>query len=425
MRNHSNKSNKNDDLNFSDLPEETSGTEEYRFQKRAFTNNLKKRRNLIVTIWVILIILAYIVVKILPPPDRLENVRPKTSQFNVDSNFKARDLRPLDNHSKRLFCRIMANKTSLSGCKTYTVSDVLDLAWAVAPLFSCREGGAEDRNIYNLHKDFINYLTSYGIPSITIEAIKKNSDQTYQIARPNMEPFEMQSYIHNCSYMTPNLINMALRKLKLPWEYLLWIDAHQFFQNPYWIFEAIIQAEKFATVQLFSFSVTLDPFNYTQIFRRGISFATYQPEFDGGQELEFGNAYVLRREIYEKMGYLIDECIAGDCDVFYAQTFYPKYKRINDDFYPSTRVREWIDNAIPFMNGSSGFVGGNLYHFFHQHGPFPTLELTRALEWLDYEKERDLKRDENFALYISNNIVASGLEEAFKNIARIYKYIFG
>ena len=215
---------------------------------------------------------------------------------------------------------------------------------------------------------------------------------------------------------------MAIRKLELPWEYVMWIDAHQIFENPLWIFEAIVLAEKYAVVQMYKNTIRMDERNQTSQMKRGFIYATFQPGFDEGMMIEYGNAVMVRREIYEKMEYILDDCIANDCDVTYMRAAWPQYYWFFDDHYPkySASVFEWLNRTIPIFNGSRAYINNNMIHFFHQSGTFPYFELHQILEWMDYDKDRDVKRDENFAVYIANETIAKVMENTLLNVGRVY-----
>ena len=325
-------------------------------------------------------------------------------------------------YTQRVFCKILSNQETLSFCKSYTVADVIDLAWAIAPLYSCR--GGIDEKLYNLHKNFIAYLSGYGIPSIQIEAIKLNSNQEYQIARPNREPYEMQSYIHNCSYMRENLLNMAVHKLNLPWEYIMWIDGHQILEDPLWIFKAIVLAEKNAAVQLFTFTRRLNPYNTSAHTQRGFVSASLHDLFEGFNTLDYGNAYIMRREIYQKIGYILDDCLANDCDVTFDKALDPSYKWTLDKWFPnySYSLSEWLNRTIPIFNGSRAYLKNDIYHFHHQSGAFPFFEIHKVFEWSGFNRTRDLERDENFAIYVKNSTIAQFMENCVKQVSSAREY---
>ena len=314
--------------------------------------------------------------------------------------------------NQRVLCNMMSNKNTSSYCKSYDVVDVLDLAWAIAPLYTCR--GDVDTKLYNLHKNFIGYLNAYGIPSITIEAVKVNSDQKYQIARPNMEPYEMQSHIHNCSFLRENLLNVAIRKLKLPWEYMMWVDAHQVFEDPMWIYKGIVLAEKYASVQLYRMARRLNPTNTSIFTKQGFVSASIIGRFLKIHQVEFGNAFILRRELYEKIGYILDECIANDCDVTYNKAAYPEFVWEYDLKFPkyTKSLSGWLEKAKKVFNGSRAYLTSDLYHISHQGSTFPWEDLHRVLEWTDFNISRDIKRDEDFAVYVSNDTIAQLMENA-------------
>jgi len=317
--------------------------------------------------------------------------------------------------NQRLYCKLVSNRTTSSSCKSYDVPDVVDLAWAIAPLFTCR--GDVDEKLYALHRNFIGYLDALGIPSITIEAIKINSDQKYQMTRPNMEPYEIQFYIHNCSYLRENLLNVAIRKLNLPWEYMMWIDAHQVFEDPMWIYKGIVLAEKYAAVQLFGMSRRLNPTNTSIHTQQGFISASILDKFNGLHTIEFGNAWILRRELYEKIGYILDECLANGCDVTYNKAAYPEFKFRSDSLYPkyTQTLSKWQNNTAEIFNGSRAYLSSDIYHISHQSGNMPWEDLYKVLEWTDFNIERDVKRDENFAIYFTNQTIAQLMNNVIQN----------
>jgi len=313
-------------------------------------------------------------------------------------------------HNQRILCKMMPNPNISAFCKSYDVVDVIDLAWAIAPLYTCR--GEVDHKLYDLHRNFIGYLNSYGIPTIQIEGVKANSNQEYQLARPNMEPYEIQSYIHNCSYLRENLLNVAIKKLDKPWEYMMWIDAHQVFEDPLWIYKAIVLAEKHAVVQLFKMIRRFDATNSSILTKQGYISSTLVGRFLRLYRLEFGNAFILRRELYEKIGHILDECIANDCDVTYNKAAFP-YVWEYDLKYPkyAKSLFGWLENAKKIFNGSRAFLPSDIYHINHQSGTFPWEELHKVLEWNDFNISRDIKRNQDFTLYVSNNKIAQEMEE--------------
>ena len=319
------------------------------------------------------------------------------------------------NFNQRALCTLNFKTHTFAFCKSYDVVDVIDLAWAIAPLYTCR--GDHDESLYDLHKNFITYLDAYGIPSIQIEAVKKGTNQKYQIARANMEPYEIQSHIHNCSYLRENLLNVAIRKLDKPWEYMMWIDAHQVFEDPLWIYKGIVLAEKYAAVQLYKMSRRLDSTNTSVKTRQGFISSTIVGRILTFNSFEFGNAYILRRELYEKIGHILDECIANDCDVTYGKAAYPEFVWEYDIQFPkyTQSLSGWLNNTKKIFNGSRAYLTSDIYHFNHQSGAFPWEDLHRVLEWTNFTIPRDIRRNEDFTIYIENDMIAQLMESAIES----------
>lgn len=318
---------------------------------------------------------------------------------------------------------ILCNLQMLAYCQDSAPADVMRGLWVVAPIYSY-----DQQNLllmYNLHRNFKNYIESFGLSFCTIEGIREDLNQTYLVSHPNKEPYEIQIKIYDEVYMRENLLNVALRKIK-NWEYVAWIDAHQSFENTYWWEEAIIKTEKFASVQLFRNTVRCNIYNETLERKNGIMyFSKIQINLDitlkRNEYPEYGNGYILRKELYDKMGYILDTCIMGGCDLSYVlASIPPNYifrllmSRLPRIIY---QFRPWLVKTRDLFQGSTTYVRGDLIHFEHEH--YFDYGWAALYERAGFKITQDLTRDANFTLRITNpkirNIMAG----------QTYTYHFG
>ena len=134
--------------------------------------------------------------------------------------------------SQRMLCKLSGKQNTANSCQSNYIADSIDLFWIVCPIYSF--GRAYDTLLYDLHIVFKGYMQAIGLPFITFEAIRYNTTETYRLTKAGNEPYDMQGYYHNVSYVRENLLNVAIQRLKADWEYFGWIDAHQVFENHYW-----------------------------------------------------------------------------------------------------------------------------------------------------------------------------------------------
>jgi hypothetical protein len=115
----------------------------------------------------------------------------------------------------------------------------------VEPIYALHQT-PEYLELYELHSNFISYIKSIGIRTTTIEGIYPN--QTFQLTKSNNNNTEFQVKLDVPFYIRENLINVVAKRLIDTWEYLMWIDGHQWFLNPFWWEEAIYKMEKYSSV---------------------------------------------------------------------------------------------------------------------------------------------------------------------------------
>jgi len=198
-------------------------------------------------------------------------------------------------------------------CETKFISEVIDLLYAFAPLYAMDQENQMD--LYLLHDDFLHYLNSIGIQTFVLEAILPSKGQKYMRTTAGNDPYQIQLTVEDTFYYRENFLNVMARKTMGLWEYMMWVDAHQLFDNTYWWEEAIYKMEQTNVVQFFQHVSYLWETNATEFgyHAAGYKYKLYDFMFEGTNYFA-GNAWGLRKDVYLKLGYILDTCIAGACD---------------------------------------------------------------------------------------------------------------
>ena len=174
--------------------------------------------------------------------------------------------------------------------------------------------------------------------------------------------------------------------------------------------------EKYAVVQLFFECHRLNNRNQTIVVRPSfVEYSFITTNLNNVPVLEFGNAHGLSRHYYNQIGYIHDECFATGCDWAYIKAALPDSANYNlEPAWPryNKTHQAWIKRTKPIFKGKRAFVSGKLYHLDH-HSSFPYPELRDMVERGDYNVERDVHKDENNVLYISNKNLATAVERFF------------
>jgi len=314
-----------------------------------------------------------------------------------------------------ILCRLNIKQYCLSN----HIAEVLDSFWIIAPLYSFHQGSIT--RMYNLHLDFEKYMKSLGLSFCTIEAIRKDRNQKYLVTEPGKEPYNIQIEFYDDLYLRENFINVAVRKIP-DWEYIAWIDGHQVFENPYWWEESIYNMEKAGSVQLFQVLRKLKTDNNTLNINPGSIYVSLLHSRLGWNPFPYyGNAFGIRREMYEGIEYIADECIAGCCDCVY------NYGLMDEkvDFYYMDRwpnyqgqFMDWVKRAQGVFKGRRKSIRGDLIHLHHEE-KFSYGSLLDEMNKMNFEKRRDVERDANFTLRLTNEKI----REKFDHINFISYYI--
>jgi len=240
-----------------------------------------------------------------------------------------------------------------------------------------------------------------------LEAIIPSKGQRYLKTSPGKEPYEIQITVDDTFYYRENLLNVMARKTYDIWEYMLWIDAHQVFENIYWWEESIYQMEQKSIAHLFQ---------HVYYYRsdRNVSWldyhtVTYKYQLYGklleGTNYFAGNAWGIRKEVYKKLDYILDTCIAGGCDYSLCYSLLHSTDDWPGGFnkFPHyfSELKPWILQAHDVLKESFAVIRGKLFHIEHPH-LFDYFGIQTKIGHCCFSIKDDLYRDENFTLHIKS-----------------------
>ena len=288
-------------------------------------------------------------------------------------------------------------------CYSRYPAENVNQTFAFCPIYSTQPSKHE--LLYYRHQQFIAYMKSFGLQTVVLEAIYPGQD--YKVTQPGREPWEIQLQIKDTFYYRENLLNVAIRK-NTGFEYIIWIDAHHMFENHYWWEEAIVKMDHYGSIQLYQMLAHLSLENNSTIPWCDLAGVQYSYVLNrdvrnwvwAAKGLWNGNAVAMSRENYEKVGYIIDDCIAGCCDcAFNYANMVDYWDRIDIYGEYGKQLMPWILNARKTLGGSVDVIRGHAFHIWHEHyfdwGIYLD-DMTKNF----YDIKTELYRDENYTLHV-------------------------
>ena len=316
---------------------------------------------------------------------------------------------------------ILCSVGVLKRCKTNQIAESIDVLISFNPIYYMYQG--KDQVRFQTHLNFIDYLKTIGIKTQVVEAIVPSRGQKFVATKPGNDPWEVQIEVKTPMYYRENLVNVGARKIWDKWEYLLMIDGHHYFENTYWWEETIWKLEHYPGVQLYQNGTHLDIKNDTDPGFELYSVAEIRSFRNNvkGQPRYTGNAWAMKKADYEKIGYIIDYCVAAGGDgTFYMGTL--KEKDVKVELLEPTllankiyfdQLNDWIWNASKVFNGELRVVRGKIVHFWHE-AYFDYLTLVKKMNGeASFDYKRDLMRDENYTLHLTNQKIIDIFDASF------------
>jgi hypothetical protein len=252
---------------------------------------------------------------------------------------------------------------------------------------------------YRLYWDFEKHMRDSGVTLLTVEC--QLGDRPFVVTQSD-NPLHCQVRTRSEIWHKENLLNLAINRLPLDWEYVAWVDSDIYFTRPDWAAETVHQLQHNKIVQMFSHARDLGPkyeplvahtgfvYNLRKGSKPNQNYSNWHPGF----------AWAARKQTLNDLGCLIDWAILGAADRHMACGLIGK---MNDSLPPELPTRcanyynwliGWQDRASKYIDGDVGYVDGLLLHGWHGNKrDRGYVDRWQILLEEEYDPLLDLKRD--------------------------------
>jgi hypothetical protein len=246
---------------------------------------------------------------------------------------------------------------------------------------------ARFRTRWKHYEDFEKHVAESGAILYTIEVAF--GDRDFVVTQPG-KAGHIQMRTHHELWLKERAINLCVQRLPMDAKYIAWVDADCTFARHDWADETRHQLQHYPIVQMWSQLSDVDPsyevVNQLRSFMDvQISGATkksadvygYGAAFGVGQNFGSpGLAWACHRDVWSQIGGLLDICIMGAGDWYFAQTVMGKLEAAistRNDLTPAF-IRRMKDYAMHVARakgqgravmGNCGVMKGLVVHYWH------------------------------------------------------------
>lgn len=244
------------------------------------------------------------------------------------------------------------------------------------------------RTRWQHYQNFEKHVAEAGAILYTIEVAF--GDRDFVVTTPD-DPHDIQMRTNHELWLKERAINLAVSRLPEDWQYMAWVDADCLFIRPDWADETKHLLQHYPLIQMWSQLHDLNKHHeligqlrsFMDVNMNGPHSALIQdtygsmpPQPPGPVHGSPGLAWASRREAWRQMGGLIDFCILGAGDWYFAHalmgTLEKAIGRRNDLTGPFVRkLREYQDRVNrakweerPLV-GNVGLMRGLVVHYYH------------------------------------------------------------
>jgi len=291
-------------------------------------------------------------------------------------------------------------------CQRRYITEEVSTFWIVTPIYTANI--LQTERLYELHRNFRNYIKTLGLSHQVVEVIFPG--QEFQVTEPNNEPYDLQYRDEWIFCMRENLVNVGVGKLPDDWAFLSWIDQHIFWEDPYWFEKSMWLMSHYNIVHLLNGNDFWSIHNTTQYHLEGFGklWHLYGDRFELHDPRQCGLAWGMRREIYDKLGGILDICAGTKCDLYQNYAFVGRtYTAQTGNREYASMIGQWQQHAISVFQKKLGYLDSKVYHFEHCLNGCKTSEYNAHIAALirhNYNPRTDMTRDPDRRLRLTGNI---------------------
>lgn len=218
---------------------------------------------------------------------------------------------------------------------------------------------------------FMQGLKKNGVKCLTVECAFE--DQEFELPE-SLDVVRVRT--DAVLWQKERLLNLAASWVPEKYKYIAWLDCDIIFNNPTWVKDCCKALEKHQVVQVFESARRLDRDGISDAEPIAYSFGLIQHMLP--QSLECGRydvhghtgyGWAMRRSLFEQVG-LYESAISGSADHFMAHAIYDNYgfcveNALKHDKTQIQHLYEWGNKFYKLVEGSLGFVPGQIEHLWH------------------------------------------------------------
>jgi hypothetical protein len=249
--------------------------------------------------------------------------------------------------------------------------------YVITPVFNPRQFQSR----YRLYRDFEKHVADSGAILLTVECA---FDKRPFVVTDATNPMHVQLRTATELWHKERLINLGIQHLTrvIPdARFVAWIDADVKFARPDWVKATVDALQHYSVVQPFGEAAHLGPHHeqlwtapsrFKQFLQRGFHQEPPLP-IDWKPEGQYylghpGLAWASTVEALNRVGGLLDVCIAGSADSHMANALLGDYKvgfnpQLSEGFNRS--IARWQERCDVWIRQNVGFVDGQIMHFWH------------------------------------------------------------
>ncbi len=218
---------------------------------------------------------------------------------------------------------------------------------------------------------FIEGLRKNGVNCLTVECAFQ--DQEFELPE-SLDVVRVRT--DAVLWQKERLLNLAASWVPSKYKYIAWLDCDIIFDNPNWVRDCCNALKQHKVVQVFETCKRLAQDGLGEADPIAPSFGFIQQLLP--QSLECGRydvhghtgyGWAIHRTIFDEVG-LYEGAISGSADHFMAHAIYNKYgfcveNALKHDATQIQHLKEWGDKFYAMVNGSLGYVPGQISHLWH------------------------------------------------------------
>lgn len=283
---------------------------------------------------------------------------------------------------------------------------------------------------YELYRAFEKHMADSGAILFTAECAFGGRE--FEVTQAG-NPQHIQVRTNHELWHKENLLNLAISRLPVGWNYVAWVDADVTFARPNWAQETLHALQHYDVIQPWSNSIDLSPYgevvpdaaggellpSMMHQYVNGQGWDRDKKKYSSKHAGHCGYAWAARRSAIDTLGQLMDFSILGANDHHMARALMGDVRnsvshKMSKPFIDM--LIQWEEHALE-LKKNIGYIPGTIQH--HWHGPKKNRRYVDRWQILvehQFDPYTDIKRDHQGLYQLSGNKI--GLRDDIRKYFR-------